>query len=184
MHTYSHPLDGRKLLDGGLLFSMKWWRTATLQTDVEIDNFKHHGYRCIFVCIFFGLMVRFPLVMIGIFWKRDSRVPIQWHKARLFKSTFFFNMCIYSLWSCPSLRKRTYVYTRTVVLVDVKRDTAEFLLVYPDLHICWFCRTEQLVNITKHCSCTYIYTYIRRKIELKLSKTLPEQRSGNCVQKF
>ncbi len=57
------------------------WETATLQSNLEFDNFKWHPERDTFECILW-LIGLFSAVMIGIFWKRELR-PISLHKARL-----------------------------------------------------------------------------------------------------
>jgi hypothetical protein len=52
-HACYHQLDGRKLLEV-FEFSNKW-STATLQLDLESDNFNRHPKRKIFKCTFFWL---------------------------------------------------------------------------------------------------------------------------------
>jgi hypothetical protein len=82
---------------GGIYLTKKW-RTETLQPRSKFDNFKPRLKSGILEHL---LGERFVVggVMIGVFWKRESRLkPIQRHHFRLLTCQLLFCLPIYTLW--------------------------------------------------------------------------------------
>ncbi len=96
-----------------VLFISKKRGAETLQLGLEFDNFKPRLMSCIVKCVPWLNESRFG-VMIGVFWKRESR-PVERHQCRPLRCQLYFSLHIHSLWCLPM----KFFYKESIIVANM-----------------------------------------------------------------